>query len=271
MLFLCRVYPVSIWLLPDRNTSTHLCKLLQICSQSLDWPISVNWGLCQLLEGAPKCIYLLLSRMTSYSSRAFMSAHLACFSDSVDSFSVSSLSVSFDSVICYLSMISLSWLGCIICELVVSNSYLVFSLNSIDSNWVSMPMREVLVSWGQNCRLLVVDSLPWTVIEYCVINWWSKKKASSRAGKQVHSRGRPQTHCITRYFSRSISASSVLRNPSPEALSSFSSGESEKKSVGSDPKMPTAPRVITGKLSSKRLPPLKLPAAFPEGKASTMS
>ena len=41
--------------------------------------------------------------------------------------------------------------------------------------------------------------------------------------------------------------------------------------MGSDPKTPTAPRVITGKLSSKRLPPLKLPAALPGRKASTMS
>ena len=41
--------------------------------------------------------------------------------------------------------------------------------------------------------------------------------------------------------------------------------------MGSDPKMPTALRVITGKLSSKKLPPLKLLAAFPKGKASTMS
>ena len=41
--------------------------------------------------------------------------------------------------------------------------------------------------------------------------------------------------------------------------------------MGSDPKTPTAPRVITGKLSFKKLPSLKLPAAFPEGKASTMS
>ena len=41
--------------------------------------------------------------------------------------------------------------------------------------------------------------------------------------------------------------------------------------MGSDPKTPTAPRVTTGKLSFKKLPPLKLPAAFPEGKASTMS
>ena len=45
--------------------------------------------------------------------------------------------------------------------------------------------------------------------------------------------------------------------------------------MGSDPKMPTIPRVTTGKFSSKRLPSLKLPAAFPtlipEGKAFTMS
>ena len=41
--------------------------------------------------------------------------------------------------------------------------------------------------------------------------------------------------------------------------------------MGSDPKMPTIPRVITGKLSFKKLPSLKLPAAFPEGKAPTMS
>ena len=41
--------------------------------------------------------------------------------------------------------------------------------------------------------------------------------------------------------------------------------------MGSDPKTPTAPRVTTGKLSFKKLPSLKLPAAFPEGKTSTMS
>jgi len=41
--------------------------------------------------------------------------------------------------------------------------------------------------------------------------------------------------------------------------------------MGSHPRMPTAPSVITGKLSSKRLPPLKLPTAFPEAKVSTMS
>jgi len=69
----------------------------------------------------------------------------------------------------------------------------------------------------------------------------------------------------------SVSASSASRNPSPEALYSSFSGESEEESVGSDPKTPTAPRVITGKFSFKRLPPLNLSAAFSEGKASTMS
>ena len=45
--------------------------------------------------------------------------------------------------------------------------------------------------------------------------------------------------------------------------------------MGSDSRTLTIPRVTTGKLSFKRLPSLKLPAAFstliPEGKASTMS
>jgi len=99
-------------------------------------------------------------------------------------------------------------------------------------------------------------------------------RTSSRAGKQVHSRGRPQTRRIARCSFRSVSASSALRNLSPEALSSFSSGESEKESMGSDSRMPTVPRVTTDKLSSKKLSSLKLPAAFPalipKGKASTM-
>ena len=100
-------------------------------------------------------------------------------------------------------------------------------------------------------------------------------RTSSRAGKRVHSKERPQTRHIARHSSRGVSASSASGNPSPEALSSSSSGESEEESVGSDPKTPTALRVTTGKLSFKRLPSLKLPAAFPapisEGKASTMS
>ena len=45
--------------------------------------------------------------------------------------------------------------------------------------------------------------------------------------------------------------------------------------MGSNPRTPTVPRVTTSKLSFKRLPSLKLPAAFltpiPEGKASTIS
>ena len=96
-------------------------------------------------------------------------------------------------------------------------------------------------------------------------------RTSSRAGKRVHSRERLQTCYIARCSSRSVSASSASRNPSPEALSSSFSGESEEESVGSDPKTPTAPRVITSKLSSKRLPSLKLSAAFSEEKVSAMS
>ena len=41
--------------------------------------------------------------------------------------------------------------------------------------------------------------------------------------------------------------------------------------MGSNPKTPTVPKVIIGKLSPKRLPSLKLSAAFPEEKVSTMS
>ena len=96
-------------------------------------------------------------------------------------------------------------------------------------------------------------------------------RTSSRAGKQVYFRRRLQTRHIARRSSRSVSASSASKNPSPEALSLSSSGESEEKSVGSDPKTPTAPRATTGKLFFKKLPPLKLPAVFPKGKASTIS
>ena len=98
---------------------------------------------------------------------------------------------------------------------------------------------------------------------------------SSRAGKQVYSKRWSQTHYITRCSFRGVSTSSVSRNPSSEALSSSSLGECEEESVGSNPKTPTTPKVTTDKLSSKRLPFLKLPATFlaliPEGKASTMS
>ena len=52
----------------------------------------------------------------------------------------------------------------------MSNLYLDFSLISTGSNYVSMLIKGVLVSWGENCRLLVVDSLLWTVIKYYIIN-----------------------------------------------------------------------------------------------------
>ena len=96
-------------------------------------------------------------------------------------------------------------------------------------------------------------------------------RASSRAGKQVYLRRRSQTHHTARHFSRSVSTSSASRNPSPEVLSLSSSGESEEESVSSNPKTPTAPRVITSKLSFKKLLLLKLPAAFPQGKIFTMN
>jgi len=49
----------------------------------------------------------------------------------------------------------------------------------------------------------------------------------------------------------------------------ISSGES--KSVDSDPKTSITLKVITSKLSFKRLPSLKLPAIFPKEKTSTMN
>ena len=50
-------------------------------------------------------------------------------------------------------------------------------------------------------------------------------RASSRAGKRVHSRERPQTRRIARRSSRSVSASSASRNPSPEEDEDKASGE----------------------------------------------
>ena len=56
-------------------------------------------------------------------------------------------------------------------------------------------------------------------------------RASSRASKQVHSRGRLQTCHIAR---PSLSAFSASRNATPEALALSSLGESEKEDMGSD-------------------------------------
>ena len=72
-------------------------------------------------------------------------------------------------------------------------------------------------------------------------------RASSRAGKRVHPRG---------------------RSPSSEEE------ESEEEEVSPGPRTPTASRIITGKLSH-RIAPLQLPAApspsAPEGRTHSMS
>ena len=94
-------------------------------------------------------------------------------------------------------------------------------------------------------------------------------RASYRASKWVYSRSRLQACYITRYSSKSISASSTL------AL--FSSGESEEENIGSDSKTSesTASKVTTGRLSSKKVSFLKLFANFStlisKGKVSTIN
>ena len=85
----------------------------------------------------------------------------------------------------------------------------------------------------------------------------------------MHSRSRPQTCHITRYFLKSISASSIL--------SLFSLEESKEKNIGSDSKTSrfTTSKVTTSKLSSKKVPSLKLSTTFPTSifkeKVSTIS
>ena len=64
---------------------------------------------------------------------------------------------------------------------------------------------------------------------------------------------------------------SIVNVFNTEALSLSFLGENEEKSVDSNLKMPTTPRIITDKLSFKRLPSLKLPTAFSKEKASTLS
>ena len=54
-----------------------------------------------------------------------------------------------------------------------------------------------------------------------------------------------ETHHTARQSSRSVFVSFAFRNTSLEALALFSSGESEKKDISSDLKMPTTPRVTT--------------------------
>ena len=64
-------------------------------------------------------------------------------------------------------------------------------------------------------------------------------KASSRDGKQVHSKEKPQTCHITRCFLRSVSAFSTSRNISTKTIALSSSEESEKKNMDLDPKILT--------------------------------
>jgi len=91
----------------------------------------------------------------------------------------------------------------------------------------------------------------------------------------VYSKGKSQTHYIARHFSKSISVSSICKNATPKALPLSFSEESEGKNIDLNSKTPTASRVTTGRLSSKKVPSLKLSATFPASiskeKASTIS
>ena len=80
-------------------------------------------------------------------------------------------------------------------------------------------------------------------------------------------------HC--KVSSRSVFASSAFSNAFSEALTLSFLGESKKKDMSSDPKIPTASRVTTSRLFPKNMSLLKLLAAFPtsipKGNASTIS
>ena len=97
---------------------------------------------------------------------------------------------------------------------------------------------------------------------WLLINRFSILKVEDKAGKQVHSRRRSQTCHIAKHSSRSISASSAFKNASPEALALYSLEESKKEDMSLDPKISTTLRVITGRLSSKKVLSLKLSAVF---------
>ena len=76
------------------------------------------------------------------------------------------------------------------------------------------------------------------------------------------------------FLKKNVSTSFVFRNFSSKTLTLFS-GESEKKDMSSDPKIPTVPKMTINKLSSKKVSFFKLPATFhvpiSEEIASTMS
>jgi len=99
-------------------------------------------------------------------------------------------------------------------------------------------------------------------------------RASSRAGKCVHPRGRSCARHTVRHFSRSVSAAEDSRKASPEPFSSSEEEESKEEEVSPGPRTPTVSRIITGKLSY-RIASLQLSAApslsAPEGRTHSMS
>jgi len=97
---------------------------------------------------------------------------------------------------------------------------------------------------------------------------------SSRAGKCIYPRGHSYTYCTVKHFFRSISATEDSRKVSPELFSTSEEEKSNKKEVSSGPRMPTASRVTTSKLSY-RVAPFQLSVALspsaPEGRTHSMS
>ena len=76
-------------------------------------------------------------------------------------------------------------------------------------------------------------------------------RASSRAGKHIYPRECSCAHHTIRRSSRSISAAEIFRNTSPELSSSSEEKESEEEEVSPSLRIPTASRIITGKLSHR--------------------
>ena len=72
--------------------------------------------------------------------------------------------------------------------------------------------------------------------------------ASSRAGKRVHPRERSCACCTVRRSFRSVSATEDSKKASPEPSSS------SEEEVSPGPRIPTASRIITSKLSHRIAP-----------------
>jgi len=99
-------------------------------------------------------------------------------------------------------------------------------------------------------------------------------RASSRAGKYVHPKGRSRARRTVKCSFKSVSAAEDSRKASPEPSSSSEEEEGEEEEVSPSPRTPTASRIITGKLFHK-IALLQLPAApslsAPEGRTHSMS